>query len=144
MGKKEETVKRVVLDTNVLVSALLFKGSLTKLVDLWRKEAIIPVISRETFEELMAVLHYSKFQLSADEIRALLDDEILPFFEVVEIRDKVIGVCRDPYDDMFLSVAVNAGASWIVTGAKDLLELGSYGEARIVTPKEFFRLISDP
>jgi putative PIN family toxin of toxin-antitoxin system len=137
MGKKEETVTRVVFDTNVLVSAFLFKGGLKRVVDLWRKGEINPAISKETFEELTAVLHYPKLALAADEIRAIVDNEILPYFEVIDIEEKIDGVCRDPYDDMFLSVAVNAGASWIVTGDKDLLELGMYGEIKIVTPKEF-------
>ena len=49
MGKKQEKVKRVVLDTNVLISALLFRGELSKIVGLWQKGKIIPVISKETF-----------------------------------------------------------------------------------------------
>jgi len=130
-------VKRVVLDTNVLVSALLFKGRLARLVELWRKGAIVPVISRETFAEFRTVLCYPKFALTADEIQAIIEEEILPFFEVVEVKEKVEGVCRDPYDDMFLAVAVTAHAAWIVTGDKDLLELGGYGAASIVTPQEF-------
>jgi len=66
MGKRQEKVKRVVLDTNVIVSALLFKGALSRLVELWRKGKIIPVISKETFAELTTVLHYPKFSLSKD------------------------------------------------------------------------------
>ncbi len=52
MGKKEKQVKRVVLDTGILVSALLFRGELSKIVGLWQKEGVIPVISKETFNEL--------------------------------------------------------------------------------------------
>lgn len=130
-------MKRVVLDTNVLVSSLLFKGRLTRFVDLWRKGKIIPVISRETFAELRDVLHYPKFALERDEIRAIVDDEILPFFEVVDVKEEVTGACRDPYDDQFLAAAINAGATWIVTGDKDLLDMGTYRGVKIVAPQEF-------
>jgi hypothetical protein len=139
MGKKEQAVKRVVLDTNVIVSACLFKGSLTRLVELWKSGAIVPVISKETFSELRTVLSYPKFALTTDEVKTVIADEMLPYFEVVEIEEMVNGVCRDPYDDMFLSVAASAAVSWIVTGDKDLLALGKYGGARIVTPNEFLK-----
>jgi len=130
-------VKRIVLDTNVLVSALLFKGRLAGFVDLWRVGEIVPVISRETFTELQDVLHYPKFALAEDEIQAIVEDEILPFFEVVDVNEVVTGACRDPYDDQFLSVAVNSGAAYIVTGDKDLLDMGKYRGVRIVSPQEF-------
>ncbi|ABQ24524.1 PilT protein domain protein [Geotalea uraniireducens Rf4] len=143
MGTEEEPVKQVILDTNVLVSALLFKGRLTRLVELWQNGLIIPVISRETFTELRQVLHYPKFALTADEIKAIIEDEILPFFDVVDVAENADGVCRDPYDDMFLAVAVSAQASYIVTGDKDLLALESYGAAKIVSPQEFLEKIDN-
>ena len=136
-------MKRVILDTNVLISALLFKGRLTLFVELWRKGAIIPVISRETFAELRDVLHYPKFALAEDEIRALVEDEILPFFEVVDVKEEVTGVCRDPYDDQFLTAAINSGAVWLVTGDKDLLDLGTYRCITIVTPQEFLASVGE-
>jgi putative PIN family toxin of toxin-antitoxin system len=110
-------------------------------VELWKRGDIVPVISKETFSELSTVLHYPKFSLTADEVKTIIADEILPYFDVVEIGDKVNGVCRDPYDDIFLSVAVSAAASWIVTGDKDLLEVGEYGGARIVPPNEFLKRV---
>ncbi len=67
MGKKQEKVKWVVLDTNVLISALLFKGELSKFVGLWQKGKIVPTISKETFQELRNALEYPKFSLSQDE-----------------------------------------------------------------------------
>jgi len=45
---------------------------------------------------------------------------------------------------MFLAVAVNARAAWIVTGDRDLLDVGSYGEVRIVTPQEFLERFDQP
>lgn len=84
MGARQKAVMRVVLDTNVVVSALLFKTALSKIIALWQRGAITPVISKDTFQELQTVLAYPKFALTRDEIRAILEGEILPFFEVIE------------------------------------------------------------
>jgi len=143
MGKKQEKVKRVVLDTNVLVSALLFKGALSRLVELWRKGKIIPVISRETFEELTTVLQYPKFSLSKDEIKSVVEHEILPYFEIIEVVKAVKGVCRDPEDDKFLSCAVSSSADYIVSGDKDLSDLKRYKSIKIVTASDFLKMFGD-
>ncbi len=134
-------MSRVVLDTNILVSALLLKGRLNKLVDLWKTGIIHPVLSRETFSELIAVLSYPKFDLSDNEIKTIIEDEILPFFTVTEMKEKVSGVCRDPDDDIFLTAACNAQASLIVTGDKDLLELKNFKSVRIVTAREYLDMM---
>jgi putative PIN family toxin of toxin-antitoxin system len=139
MGKKQEKVKRVVLDTNVLVSALLFKGALSRLVELWRKGRIIPVISKETFAELTTVLQYPKFSLSQDEITSLIEHEILPYFEVIEVVRAVKDVCRDPGDDMFISCALSASADCIVSGDKDFCDLRHYKTVKIVRTSDFLK-----
>jgi putative PIN family toxin of toxin-antitoxin system len=72
VGTKAKKRLRVILDTNVLVSALLFRGELSSLVMLWKKGVFIPVFSRETFAELRSVLAYPKFKLGSDEIDSVL------------------------------------------------------------------------
>jgi uncharacterized protein len=140
MGETAKKVRRVVLDTNVLVSALLFTGELSKFVDLWQRGKVVPLISRETFEELRAVLEYSKFSLAPDEIQGIIEDEILPYFEVVEVKENVRGVCRDPADDKFLACALAGSAHFILSGDKDLTDLKSYRTIRIIKASEFLRL----
>ena len=140
MGKKPKKIIRVVLDTNGLISALLFKGELSGIVGLWQKGQIIPVISKETFDELRAVLEYPKFSLSRAEIKSLIELEILPFFEVVNVSKHIKGVCRDPGDDKFISCAISASADWIVTGDKDLLDLKKYQSIRIIHALDFIKM----
>lgn len=140
MGETPKKVRRVVLDTNVLVSALLFTGKLSKIVDLWRQGKVIPLISRETFEELRAVLEYPKFSLAPDEIQSIIENEILPFFEVVEIKENIRGICRDPGDDKFLACALSGSAHFILSGDKDLIDLKSYKTIRIIKTSEFLKL----
>ena len=140
MGAQQKAVIRVVLDTNVLVSALLFKTTLSKVIDLWQGGAIIPVISKDTFQELRAVLEYSKFALSPDEIRSLLEQEILPFFEVIDVGEEVKGICNDPADDKFISCALSAFADYLVSGDKALIDLKQYKSVKIIKPSEFLKL----
>jgi putative PIN family toxin of toxin-antitoxin system len=139
MGKTQEKLKRIVLDTNILVSALLFKGVLSKFVELWRKRKIIPIISRETFEEFTTVLQYPKFSLSNEEIRSIIEHEILPYFEVIEVVKAVKGVCRDPGDDKFISCALSASAGYIVSGDKDLCDLRQHKTVKIMNASDFLK-----
>ena len=141
MGKKKEKVRNVVLDTSVLISALLFKGELSKFVGLWQKGKIVPVISKDTYQELRSVLEYPKFSLSQEEINTIIGNEVLPHFEVVEVTKEIKGVCRDAADDKFISCALSASASYIVSGDKDLCDLNRYKSVRIVTPSDFFKIV---
>jgi putative PIN family toxin of toxin-antitoxin system len=140
MGARQKAVMRVVLDTNVIVSALLFQSTLSKIVILWQGDAFIPIISKDTFQELQTVLAYPKFALTPDEIRAILEGEILPFFEVVEAVEDVKGVCADPADDKFLACACAASADYLVSGDKTLTELKQYKSVKIIKPSEFLKL----
>jgi putative PIN family toxin of toxin-antitoxin system len=143
VGKKEKQVKRVVLDTNVLNSALLFRGGLSKIVGLWQKGKIIPVISKETFSEFVTVLEYPKFSLTQEETDSIIKYEILPYFEIVEVVKGVKGICRDPEDDKFISCAISGSADYIVRGDKDLFDLKQYKSIRIIKASDFLKMVND-
>lgn len=140
MGEGEEEIK-VVLDTNVLISAILFRGHLSVIREAWRKAGIAPALSRETFQEFVDALGYPKFSLSREEIAFLIEEEVLPYFEVVNITENVTGVCRDANDDKFLSCAVSAAAGHLVSGDRDLLELKKYKGIKIISPANFIKLL---
>jgi uncharacterized protein len=129
---------RVVLDTNVLVSALLFHaGSLSWLRHAWQSEAIRPLASHNTTTELLRVLSYPKFSLMAAERESLLGD-YLPWCEAVIVPGRTrIPDCRDPFDRPFLALAIAAKADALVTGDKDLLALTHEFVVPIFTPKAF-------
>ncbi len=128
---------RVVLDTNVLISALLFTGISSKLVSLWQKGSITPLLSREVLDEYLRVLSYPKFQLSEKDIKELIQEEILPYAEVVKPKRRLRVVQRDPSDNKFLECAVAGKASLIISRDKDLLLLGRYRHIRIQSPAQF-------
>jgi uncharacterized protein len=141
VGKKEKPVAKVVLDTNVLISSILFKGELARIVDLWKKGKIVPVISRETFHEFRTVLEYPKFRLTKGEIKVIIEEEVLPFFEIVEITSEVSGICKDPDDDKFISCALSASADFIVRGDRDLCDVGTHRSIRIIKASHLLEMI---
>jgi len=143
MGKKKIGVKKVVLDTNVIVSALLFKGKLSVIVNLWKEGRINPVLSKETFKELIKVLAYPKFSLTKDEIKKLVEEEIVPYFELISSTTAVKNVCQDPDDDKFLSCALSASADFVVSGDKDLNKIKQYENIKIVTPQKLLQFFKE-
>jgi putative PIN family toxin of toxin-antitoxin system len=134
MGQKEI---RVVLDTNVLVSALLFAGPIGRLVSLWRERRIVLLLSKDVFIECLRVLAYPKFKLSGEEIKALVEEYVLPFAEMVTVAEASVVIREDPADDKFLALAAAGRAHDIVSGDKHLLALREYRGVKIVTPREF-------
>ena len=137
MGKIEVT--RIVIDTNVVVSALLFGGVPGKLVPLWKGGSIRPLLSKEIIAEYLKVLAYPKFELSEEEINYLLSQEILPYFEIVTVKPGRVIVQEDPSDDMFIRCAIDGKAKMIISGDQHLLALRSYGKVKILTPSQFLK-----
>ena len=129
------TPARWVLDTNVVLSALLFpSGRLTWLRDAWRSGVVVPLAARETTTELIRVLHYPRFGLAPSERDDLLAD-YLPYCESVIVSGPVAApACRDPGDRPFLELAVAGRADALVTGDKDLLALAATLPTPIVPP----------
>ena len=117
--------RRVVLDTNVVLSALVFGGGRAAQLRLaWQSGQIVPLVCTATAQELMRVLAYAKFRLSALEQDELLAD-FLPHAQTVRIPHPapLVPDCRDPQDLSFLHLAVAGKAQALVTGDRDLLVL---------------------
>ena len=128
---------RVVLDTNTLVSALLFSGTASRLPALWQSHRITVLVSKPILEEYLRVLAYPKFRLSPQEIRELIEQQVLPFIETVRVRRHLAVVRRDPEDNKFIECAVAGQAKFLLTGDQDVRELGSYRRIAILTVGEF-------
>lgn len=141
MGKRK--VIRVVLDTNVVISALLFGGPTGKLLFEWKKCTIQPLLCQPIIDEYLRVLAYPKFGLTRQEIDFLLFQEILPFFEVVQIQSENLPVIikEDPSDDMFLYCARAGNAAFVISGDRHLLSLKSYENIKIIPPEAFLTTV---
>ena len=134
---------RVVLDTNVLVSALLFRyGVLGTLRDSWQRAEFVSLAGRETLDELVRVLGYPKFKLTKDEIAEVLAT-FLPYAEIVtdQARQNTRGLprCRDAADQKFLVLAAAGRADVLVSGDAALLDLSPQVEFSIERPADFLK-----
>lgn len=132
---------RAVLDTNVVVSALLFSGQASRLVPAWQAARFRPVLSSSILQEYLRVLGYPKFRLTTEEIRALIEEELLPFVETVHVMPSGTSLSRDPDDAKFLECALSGDVPWIVSGDKDLLAVGRINSIRVVTLSAFIDLL---
>lgn len=128
----------VVLDTNVLVSALGFGGPpLDALLRTFDDDFRL-LASDETLDELERVMTYDRLPFTdADRTQylAILRREA----DIVQ-SDDVVDIVRDPDDDKFLEVALAGDADYVVSGDRDLLDLESFRGTNIVTPDEFIEI----
>lgn len=112
---------RAVFDTNIVISALVFGGRLAWLRRAWANRRTVPIVCAETTRELLRVLAYPKFRLSAADRAELLED-YLPYAEIVALPNPLPDLpmaCRDRDDLMFLHLAMEAHAP-LVSGDSDI------------------------
>lgn len=123
----------VVLDTNVVVAALLANGLCRELLHRTNRLRVLAT-SEALLQELETTLR-DKFDVTRPVATFL--DLFRDSIRLVEPRALPAPVCRDPKDDVVLATAVAAEADAIVTGDQDLLILGSYQDISIVSPRSF-------
>lgn len=124
---------RIVVDTNVLVSGIVFGGIPSQILQSILLEQIQAVSSRVLLAELAEVLT-KKIKYTAKRIEQVID-QLGGLVEIVQ-PGKIIKVCRDPEDNRVLEAAVAGDCGYVVTGDKDLLVLKKYKSVRILTPVE--------
>ena len=130
--------ERVVLDTNVLISAALQpNGSPRAAVDALRAVRGVLLFSDETFDELQTRLHRAKFdKYVSQNSRSIFLAQLETVSEWVSIVGAKLG-CRDPDDDKLLETALMGEADCIVTGDQDLQVMSPFLHIPILSPKEF-------
>jgi len=131
MGKK-----KLVLDTNILISALGWKGKPNEIFRKVLNEEFELIISRKQIEELKEVMNYPKFSF-AEEQKSRFITLLLNVAKVVEISNKLKVIKEDPDDDVILETAVENNADFIISGDDHLLKLKEYSNIKIVTANEF-------
>jgi hypothetical protein len=142
MGKgptRPPSVTRAVLDTNVLISALLFTGPPSRLVSGWQAGQFRLIVSAEIVDEYVRVLAYPKFELTNAEIRWLIEEEVLPYAETVRVKPSEVHELRDPDDAKFVTSALSAGVKWLVSGDRDLLDLHRVESVEIISVTSFLQ-----
>jgi putative PIN family toxin of toxin-antitoxin system len=131
-----------VIDTNVIISAILFRNSLpATTINLAKKLGTI-ILSEAIFAEIQNTLSRDKFNryLSFDNRRKLLNKLLLDS-ELITITEEIC-VCRDEKDNKFLELAVSGKANLIITGGNDLLVLNPFRNIEIITVNGFLNRFS--
>lgn len=132
---------RVVVDTNVLVSAALKETSMPALAVYLIEQRGCLLKSADTEQELLQVVARPRLApLIAPRFLEWLS-KLLAVAEAVTVTERV-AVCRDPKDDKFLELAVNGHADLIVSGDNDLLALNPFRGIPIVQPATFIRAVT--
>ncbi len=137
---------KIIIDTNVTISGLLWGGAPNQILKLCRNGVVRILECDETLDEVKNALRYPKFsdRLSALGITAI---EVFSYFmnlaTYVPSPETIPDVIKqDPFDNVFLGLASENSASLIVSGDRHLLEFESYKSIQIVTPSEGVSVIS--
>jgi putative PIN family toxin of toxin-antitoxin system len=132
---------RAVIDTNVLVSALISPSGNEALLLLAVKQGLVrPCFSRAVLKEYSEVLARPKFAFSQDEITALID--LLQLQGELVRPARLSGISPDPKDDEFMACALTARADFIVTGNKKDFPRNQLGVTQVVSAGELLNLIT--
>ena len=126
---------RIVVDTNVLASAVFFGGKPYQLLHYIMEGRVDVVASKEIVDEYEEIVSRLQQKYPAISTRIPLQD-ILAQFEIIRVSSD-IHVSRDPDDDKFISCAVDGKCIYIVSGDSDLLTIGNYGDIEILTVVDF-------
>jgi putative PIN family toxin of toxin-antitoxin system len=134
------TVKAI-LDTNVVISGIFWKGAPFEVLRAWQKQRFRLAISPPILDEYRRVLH--------EMIEGRPSPVAVSIIELIEIHSDMVKpvsfartVCSDPDDDKFLEAAVAASADYVVSGDAALLRLKNHRRVQIVRPAQFLRLLS--
>ncbi len=131
---------KVVLDTNIFVSGILFGGNARTILNLIIQGKLRLFVSEEILAELSDVLRRKKFDFPLENIRHILYEiELISEFITPEIHHEI--TAKDPDDNMIIDCAVAAQADYIVSGDSDLLELVTFQKIGIVSPNDFLKKI---
>lgn len=130
----------VVIDTNVWISGLFWKGTASKVIEKVYTQEFTPCFSEATFDEWrkkIEVLVQMTEQIDLYlQYRKYLQKNAF-FVQPVE----QIKICRDPEDDKFLEVAATVKANFLISGDKDLLILKKFHQTKIVSPKQILQIL---
>lgn len=127
---------RIVIDTNVVISGIFWKGNPNKILNAWFKDKFDVLISPEILIEYEKVIKRMESGLSPEEIQKWI--EIIVSHSIIieaPLILKVIDV--DPDDNKFIECAVFGQADYIISGDRHLLNLNEYEQIKILSPSQF-------
>ncbi|MBD5441034.1 MAG: putative toxin-antitoxin system toxin component, PIN family [Treponema sp.] len=127
---------RIVIDTNVVASGIVFGGKPERLLELAIKNDVEMCVSPQILAEYDEIIARLSAKYLAHTIEITLQD--LTDNALLVTPSQTVTVCRDPDDNKFIECAMEGKCLYIVSGDNDLLDLRSYADVEIVTVAEFF------
>jgi uncharacterized protein len=131
---------KVVLDTNVLISAIMFGGKSREILEMGISGKIKVALSQDILKELAEVLVGKKFRAPISFVQQTIH-ELAEISELVIITSKINAIKSDPDDNCILDCAVSGKANYIVSGDSDLLNLKRFKKIKILSPNDFYTLL---
>ena len=130
---------KVVLDSNIFISGIIFGGNPRKIIELVIEGKIQLFMSPDILREIKEVLERDKFGFSTAITRQVVHEiELVSYIVEPGISHSVVE--RDHDDNIIINCAFEAGAECIVTGDADLLSMGGYGNTQILNPADILEL----
>jgi len=131
-------VIRIILDTNVFVSAIFWKGEPYHILEAWQEHKIKLVFSEEILEEYIRVGTILAKKYKELDLFSMID--LLTIYgELCFPVTLETAISRDPDDDKFLACALGARCNLIVSGDKDLLDISGYADIDVLKPADFVK-----
>lgn len=134
------SVTKVVIDTNVFISAFGWDGRPEAVLRLMEQGRVVNHLTSAIFEEMQRVVAYPKLRFPPS-LQVKILEFVFAWSKFVQPLEAPTVVLDDPDDDAFIACAVAAGASHIISGDPHLLRLGSFGNIRILTPVQFLESV---
>ena len=132
---------KVVLDTNIFISGIFWKGGSNKVILNWKEGKFTLVTSLEAVSEIIKVLKDFKIKLSDEMIKEWVDLIVRNSINV-EPKEKINIVKDDPKDNIFIETAVAGNANYIISQDNHLLKLKDFRGIKIITPEEFNKMFN--
>ena len=131
---------KVFFDTNILVSAWLWEGNESKLIESVEEGIIHGYSSEQLIEELCRTLRYPRLDLSQDDVASIRGYYLL-LFKIVRPKQTISIILEDPEDNRVLECALEAEADYVVSGDHHLLSFGEFRGMKIVKAAELLKVL---
>ena len=129
---------KIILDTNVLISGIFFKGPPHRILRAWRDNRLDLVASEEIFQEYIDVCERLKEKYPGIEFEGIIDLIAVNthFYQPKKVDQQIT---LDPDDDKFITCAIASGVKIIISGDKHLLDVNGYHGIEIIAPSDFIQ-----
>ena len=135
---------KVVLDTNVWLSAIVWRGEANKIIEAAINKKIEIIITQKILSEIIDVLNRERFHDFIENKKEKIEDLIralVSFSKLIETKTKIELIKDDPKDNIILEAAADGKVQYIISYDKHLLNMLEFNKIKIITPTEFLKLI---